>query len=112
MPHCTIEYSPSVTTIASPQKMVSLVHEAALSTDLFHPDAIKTRAFEVNAFQLGENLQGFIHVTLAIMPGRTLEQKNNLSSSVIAVLANLQLTATSITVEIRDINRETYKKHV
>ncbi len=112
MPHCTIEYSPSVASTTSPSTLVQSVHDAALSTGLFHPDAIKTRAIETPFYRLSEQLNGYIHVCLSIMPGRTPPQKSDLCDAVLKSLADLALSAISITVETRDIERDSYKKHV
>lgn len=39
MPHCVIEYSVNLQKVIEPPKLVGLVHEAAIASDLFPSDS-------------------------------------------------------------------------
>ena len=54
----------------------------------------------------------FIHVTLKILSGRSIEQKTMLSRSVLGMLEMFVLEKASISVEVVDIERESYAKVV
>jgi 5-carboxymethyl-2-hydroxymuconate isomerase len=56
----------------------------------------------------GLETSDFIHVTLKILSGRTVEQKQMLSTLVGDELQQLKLQGCSLTVEVMDIARESY----
>ena len=115
MPHCCIEYTPNVLAKMDKAELLHTAHQVMLSAGLFGAADVKTRAHEVSDFILGEQpLQqsGFIHIIIYLLSGRTAEQKQALTHSMAqALLAKLPDLA-SITVDIRDMTRETYAKDV
>lgn len=112
MPHCIIEYSSNLSPALSLEQLVESVHLGALESDLFELDDIKTRATSYEHFKLGGDTEHFIHVTVRLLSGRTQQQKNRLSQLVLKQLADLELLSISLSVEVCDINRETYAKQV
>jgi len=56
--------------------------------------------------------QGFIHVSIHLLDGRSDKDKMNLSSQVLDKLTLLDLAQTSLTVEIIDIERASYAKKI
>jgi 5-carboxymethyl-2-hydroxymuconate isomerase len=56
--------------------------------------------------------QRFIHVCCKIISGRNLEQRNNLSETVLKNINTLAIKSVSISVEIVDMERESYNKRV
>jgi 5-carboxymethyl-2-hydroxymuconate isomerase len=110
MPHCIIEHSSSL----NGKSLVSLVYSGALKTKLFEVDGsdIKVRALPFSNYQTGNSNIDFIHVTLKILSGRNTEQKSKLSGSVIESLEELSLDSCSISVEVVDIDRDSYCKVV
>ena len=112
MPHCIIEYARPLETRLSPTELVNAVYEGASRSELFEGPDIKTRAIAYEAYLTGTDTTAFIHVTVRILSGRSPEQKQRLSSTVAKRLADLGLTDISITVEIIDMERESYEKHI
>ena len=82
------------------------------TSGLFALPAIKTRAYEAHDFLVGEQgaLGSFIHITIYLMSGRTTAQKQQLSQSMFDALHERIAEADSITVDIRELDSDTYKK--
>lgn len=57
---------------------------------------------------IGYPINDFIHVTLRVLSGRNQQQKKGLSERMLGKLDNLGLTSVSLTVEMIDMDRETY----
>ncbi|QSV15171.1 MULTISPECIES: 5-carboxymethyl-2-hydroxymuconate Delta-isomerase [Photobacterium] len=112
MPHCVIEYSKELEKKVSPQTLISHVYQGALASDLFEGPDIKTRTLSYEHHQTGDERLDFIHVSVRILSGRTDVQKQALSHSVLSQLQSLSLQSVSLTVEILDIDRSSYAKHV
>ncbi|MDO6612336.1 5-carboxymethyl-2-hydroxymuconate Delta-isomerase [Shewanella sp. 1_MG-2023] len=110
MPHCIIEHSTEI----DGNLLVPLVHRGALTSNLFDPEGsdIKVRAIAYSHYQTGAVDINFIHVTLKILSGRDVEQKSKLTQLVLAQLKALSIKDCSISVEVDDIDRESYAKVV
>ncbi|WP_133407942.1 5-carboxymethyl-2-hydroxymuconate Delta-isomerase [Parashewanella tropica] len=106
MPHCIIEHSNEF----NADVLMEAVFKGALSSRLFESKAIKVRALPYQFYQVGFKRSAFIHVTLKILSGRTQEQKLDLSEKVLNQLSALSYDDVSITVEVVDIDRESYKR--
>ncbi|MEH6628346.1 MAG: 5-carboxymethyl-2-hydroxymuconate Delta-isomerase [Motiliproteus sp.] len=112
MPHCIIEYAKELEqTIAIPE-LIERVHAGAVACGLFQEADIKTRAIAYEYFRTGTGTDPFIHVTMKILSGRTQEQKKQATQSVLNQLETLAVVPLSLTVEVRDMVRETYSKLV
>ena len=112
MPHCVIEYASELEKEVNPQQLINTVLDGAIKSELFDTNDIKMRTHRFEHFQNGFNNKNFVHVALKILSGRTLEQRANLSQLVLAELANLALKSVSLTVEVVEIERESYAKVV
>ena len=110
MPHCIIEHSPNI----SPDGLMHAVFNGALHSQLFLPDGadIKVRAIAYQNFKLGDGKASFVHVIVKILAGRTDEQKQRLSQEIIEKLSDLGHQDISITVEVVDMERQSYQKHL
>lgn len=110
MPHCIVEHSTSI----DGNTLMASVFQGALRSKLFEVDGrdIKVRALPYSHFQTGNGKLDFVHVTLKILSGRNAEQKLCLSDAVLESLKTLELTSVSITVEVVDIDRDSYAKIV
>lgn len=115
MPHCCIEYTPNVLNHLDTPELLQTAHEVMLSSGLFGAVDVKTRARVVDEYILGEqamNQSGFIHIIIYLLSGRTVEQKHALTQSMAKALRAKLPELSSITVDIRDMARETYAKNV
>ena len=110
MPHCIIEHSPNI----SPDGLMHAVFDGSLHSRLFLPDGadIKVRAIAYQNFKLGDGKASFVHVVVKILAGRTDEQKQRLSQEIIKKLSDLGHQDISITVEVVDMERQSYQKHL
>ncbi len=110
MPHCIVEHSPCVEAKELNQK----VFLGALESGLFAPDGsdIKVRSIVYENYQTGEVKEDFIHVGLRILSGRSDADKLSLSQSVLTQLESLNLSKASLTVEITDMDRDSYSKKI
>lgn len=112
MPHCIIEYSTDVEQQTSPEKLIEVVQEAAISSELFDANAIKLRTVAYSHFKTGLREKGFVHVTALILSGRTLVQRQMLSDVILKKLQNMSLRELSISVEVIEMEKESYSKVV
>jgi 5-carboxymethyl-2-hydroxymuconate isomerase len=112
MPHCIIEYTRDIEPALDIQKMVNIAFESIEKTGLFNTSAIKSRAIPLDYFKSGLDRDDFIHVTVKILPGRTSEQKKYLTQSVIDGVSAVVGRTKSLSVEVVDLDGESYNKVV
>ena len=113
MPHCVIEYAKPLKHIISVEALVEATHQALIDSQLFEPQAVKTRAHGVENFRVGEDQENtFVHIHTAIMPGRTDEQKALLLERVFEAISLITNSVSSVTMEIVDINKQHYIKMI
>ena len=112
MPHCIIEYSQELEEQVEPSALLSSVYHGALESELFSENDIKVRALAFNHFTTGNLRQNFVHVTVKILSGRNLEQRKKLTQLILAKLNELFSNAISLTVEITEIEKESYAKSI
>jgi 5-carboxymethyl-2-hydroxymuconate isomerase len=112
MPHAIIEYSQSLSECFHARHILHVVHGVMQTSGLFAIPAIKTRAYEAKDFLVGEHGTAgtFLHVTIYLMNGRTLIQKQQLSKSMFDALNERLEDVHSLTVDIRELDRDTYSK--
>jgi 5-carboxymethyl-2-hydroxymuconate isomerase len=118
VPHCIIEYSQELTQDIEVKLIMKAVFTGSVQSSLFSPADIKVRAmahhdfYTENINAANKSQQRFIHVCCKILSGRTLEQRQNLSQNILSQLAQLGLKWVSISVEIVDMEKESYNKQV
>jgi 5-carboxymethyl-2-hydroxymuconate isomerase len=118
MPHCIIEYSEELNKELKVNQLMSAVFTGAVQSLLFTKADIKVRVLPYEYFYTEvtdesiDNKQRFIHVCYKILSGRTQEQRQKLSRLVLSHLNQLKIIATSISVEIVDMERESYNKKI
>jgi 5-carboxymethyl-2-hydroxymuconate isomerase len=112
MPHLVIEYSENMSGEFISSGVLESLHETMISCGLFSPDAIKTRAYSAADFMVGTKGKNgkFVHVSVSILSGRTAEQRLTLNQSLVDIMRNKLIGINSITVEIREMDKETYQK--
>jgi 5-carboxymethyl-2-hydroxymuconate isomerase len=110
MPHAIIEYAQSLTSQLDPKTLMTSVFDGAVNSALFDEADIKVRAMAFEYHQSGKSVDHFIHVTMKLLSGRTLEQRAYLSTCVMAELETLHLESLSLTVEVMEIERASYLK--
>ncbi len=111
MPHLIIEFSHGQADDRQIEAMLDAVHQAAAQTALFDVSHIRVRALPVNFYRIAGQRKHFIHVQCRIHCGRDEEQKRLLSGAVLQALKSQRWAAKSITVEVVELERESYSKY-
>ena len=110
MPHCIVEYSAPLAAQIDIQALATKVHLGTFDSGLFELNAIKTRAYCAQHYLVGDHDDAqFVHIQIAIMPGRTVAQKQVLLDSVSKALSDYS-TIDSLTIEVVDLAKEAYFK--
>jgi len=112
MPHLIIEYAETLATEAQVPALLGAVHDAALTSNLFPEDHIKTRAVPVKFYRIGSGGGSFIHAQLRIKSGRSEAQKKSLSTAVLAAINSQGWSADVVTVEVVDMDGISYAKSI
>ena len=112
MPHCIIEYSKDLKKEIDIETIISKTYQGALSTKLFTPSDIKTRAIAYKNYQTASKKENFIHINVKILSGRTIEQKKMISETILSKFTTIDIKPISISVEISELEKESYSKIV
>jgi 5-carboxymethyl-2-hydroxymuconate isomerase len=112
MPHVSIEYSDDVAGQIAIEDLVAAVHDGAMSSELFPEYDIKTRATGYRHHRTGQTRDSFVHVAVHLLDGRSDAQKSMLSEAVLAAIEPRLPQVVSVSVEILDIHRASYRKRV
>ncbi|MDG1858498.1 MAG: 5-carboxymethyl-2-hydroxymuconate Delta-isomerase [Emcibacteraceae bacterium] len=110
MPHCIIEFTRDLENAIDMNRLVDVAFESIEKTDLFNRSAIKCRAIPLDYFKSGLERDDYIHITVKILPGRTTEQKQLLTQSVIDEVSKIVGRIQSLSVEVVDLHGESYNK--
>jgi 5-carboxymethyl-2-hydroxymuconate isomerase len=112
MPHCIIEYAKEIEQSLAVSKLLLGVHQTVVESQLFEEPSIKTRAIAYEHYLTGGDKIPFIHVTLKILFGRNHQQKKDLTKLVLDKLSEIVVPPISLSVEVIDIEKVSYKKLV
>ncbi|KJY82671.1 5-carboxymethyl-2-hydroxymuconate isomerase [Vibrio galatheae] len=112
MPNLVMEYSNSVDERVNIQGLLEDLHNVALSCGLFDIDSVKSRSLRCHNWLIGDSgdSQDFIHLSFELLDGRTAEQKRDLSRQLMAVLQEQASHVHSLTVNIRDMDKDCFQK--
>lgn len=91
-------------------KLMQALHAAAASTRVMMAADIKIRAVSYNDYLVAGVRDGFCHVSVYMLEGRTERQKLAVSERLRATLSELFPTTKSLSVDIRDMDSSAYKK--
>jgi len=112
MPHIIIDYSQDIAGQIEMEALLDAVHRGAMESGLFPEYDIKTRATGYQHHRTGQTRDSFVHVAVHLLSGRNDEQKAMLSECVLACVEPLLPQVVSVSVEIYDIHRDSYRKRV
>jgi len=110
MPHCIIEYSQNLEQEVPPVDWLDVVKSACLTSGLFAGEDLTLRALAYKNFVTGGKDDAFVHVTIRMLSGRSVESRRMLSSLVLDALQGFKVVNVSFTVEICEMDKETYTK--
>ncbi len=117
MPHLTLEYTRNLADF-DPTQALAALNEAMFDSGLFGESDIKSRACALDCHQVGvrDTPRGFAHVAVAMLSGRTDEERKALADSLLAALAPLIAGHTvgevQLSVETTELHRPSYAKAV
>jgi len=112
MPHCIIECSENIGEKSDLNELIKRAYQGILNSNLFEKQDIKTRLLVFENYQIGDKRTDFIHITIKILSGRTIEQKKKLSKSILTEFENINIKPLSITIEVMEIETQSYEKKI
>jgi 5-carboxymethyl-2-hydroxymuconate isomerase len=119
MPHCTVEYSANLVDDPNWSEILLKIHDKFIATGQFVAADIKSRVVRQENYLIGrgEADQSFVTLHLQMLDGRSDAIKNELSGMALDVLIaafprSLAEQKCSITVQVSDIHRPSYQRHV
>jgi|SRR5260221_175271 5-carboxymethyl-2-hydroxymuconate isomerase len=112
MPHLVIEYSIDGHERFDTAELMRALHAAAVSTEVVHARDIKIRAISYDDYLVAGIRDGFCHVSVFLLEGRTPEQKLKLSESLRTSLSKMLPRTKSLSVDIRDMDSSAYRKRL
>lgn len=112
MPHCIIEYAKELEQSLAVNELLGIVEQAAVESKLFEESSIKIRAIAYEHYLTGCSNKPFIHITFKILFGRNHQQKKELTNLVLDKLSEVLQLPISLSVEVIDIEKVSYKKLV
>ena len=111
MPHIVCHYSAGQEMPPISEVMMAL-HLTAASTGVVKAEDLKIRAQAFDDYLVAGKAQSFFHVSLYLLAGRTPQQKETLSVELRSVLSKLLESTHSISIDIRDMDPDAYKKRL
>lgn len=108
MPHCIIECPASLARRVGEQTLLAAVHDAIDASGFFKPGDIKARLALYEHYRCGATQDDFVHVTLALFSGRSVEQRRSLSLATLAALVALLPEVEALSMDVREMPRETF----
>ena len=108
MPHFVIECNQNIIERKKPQEIMQAVFDIANNSGLFDVQNIKVRLKPYEHYITANTQADFIHVFAHIMEGRTTEMKRKLSRDITACLVEMFPEVTSISINVRDLEKATY----
>ena len=112
MPHIVIEHSSEGHAAFDAATLMQALHDAAAGTGVVQAADLKIRTMAFENYLVGGKSDGFCHVSLYLLEGRTPEQKVMLSEALRAAMVKLLPQTTSLSVDIRDMDAVAYKKRL
>jgi 5-carboxymethyl-2-hydroxymuconate isomerase len=94
------------------REVLLALHRAAASTGVVKAEDLKIRAQAFDDYLVAGQDRSFFHVTLYLLAGRTLQQKELLSVEIRKALVELLEDTYSLSVDIRDMDPDAYKKRL
>lgn len=112
MPHIIVEYSEPLLDDAEVQTMLQSIHRSIANSGLFKANQIKTRAYPFKEFTNAGERDPYIHIQARVKVGRDADNKKRLGDAILAGFKKLNIQASVITVEVIDMDRDSYGKYV
>lgn len=108
MPHFILDCSDDLFRVHDKRQVMEVVFKAAEASGLFSVADIKVRIRPFTDFITGGDGDAFLHVFSYIMEGRTQQQKNDLSKSIVSALTKLFPDVAVVSMNVMEFERVTY----
>ena len=108
MPHCLIECPAALASRVGERVLLAAVHDAIDASGFFKPGDIKVRLGTFEHYRCGAGEDDFVHVTLNLLSGRSVEQRRGLGTATMAVLADLLPEVEALSMDVREMAREVF----
>jgi 5-carboxymethyl-2-hydroxymuconate isomerase len=113
MPHLVIEHSlEGHGGHFDVARLMTALHHAAADTGVMQAADIKVRAAPYAHALVAGKPDGFCHVSVYLLEGRTPEQKVALSEALRTEMSRLLPDTRSLSIDIRDMDAHAYKKRL
>ena len=109
MPHIVIEHSNNLNDEVKETNLCEKLYNLVADSGLFSQKAVKARSISYDNYVLAEGYDSFIHVTISILSGRDTVQRKALSDSAFELIKRVS-KADSVSVNLHEMNKETYNK--
>jgi 5-carboxymethyl-2-hydroxymuconate isomerase len=117
MPHLVLEYTANVGPPVDPGALFAQLHQALARTAAVDLAACKSRALALDVYHVGAGgpEQAFVHLEVRLLAGRLPAEKRRIAQACLEILAayyaaSLESLQLQLTVEVRDMERESYLK--
>jgi 5-carboxymethyl-2-hydroxymuconate isomerase len=111
MPHLLIEYSANLEDKIQMRELVQKLHETAIGTGVFPMAGARTRAMRRDVYRVadGAAANGFVHLTMRVGHGRSVETRRQAAESLFAALCEhltglYESTPLAISAEMQEID--------
>jgi len=118
MPHIVIEYSANLAQKTSLPQLIERLHETAIATGVFPRGGARTRAIRCDDYRIADGApdNAFVHVSLRIGHGRSLDVKRAAAQAVFdALVGQLAIvyaqSPLGLSLEVQEIDPELSFKH-
>ena len=112
MPHLVIEYSRDIEDKHDMVEIMQAAYDAGVETGEMNPPDIKVRAKPYDFYRLAKDGDSFLHMTVFLLTGRSNAQKTHIGEILLECLQSLLGDVTTISIDLRDMNRDVYQKRV
>jgi len=112
MPHFVVEYFTETPDTLDKPALMAAVLEVAATSGIMQREDLKVRLLPSEAILFGDGRRSFIHVTVSLLAGRTMEAKLALSTALTGELRRVCPDIQAISADIRDMAPECYKKNL
>jgi 5-carboxymethyl-2-hydroxymuconate isomerase len=119
VPHCIFEYSANIADKPEWPQIMKKVHESLIATGQFAAGDIKSRVIRHDNYLIGngEDNQSFVTLNLQILDGRNDVFKREITAMALEILVaafpkSIAEQKCSITVQVSEIHRASYQRHV
>ena len=112
MPHFIIEHGNAFRCQEERKAALELALQCGETSGVMARKDIKARLVSCPDFLAADGCQSFIHITVKLLAGRTSKQKQDLATIIRSAFDQRFGSADSISVDIRDMDPDAYKKRL